>query len=235
MLEWINQISVNQADLIKSFAIFYLLLIGNYIGGTLFTCYQIKFIRLHRSLQIFIAFLLFYFLVTIVSDTGKIEFIPPIEKLVYTVVYFIGFLFVMRLDIRISFIVLSLIFVIYFFELNKDFYLEKGNNITNEQDKVVYMDNQYWITFDWPFKIRLFPVKNTDFIIINKIETIIYYIILLLLVFGLISYGGEIKDTLNKSKKPLTWLEVIFDPKICKLKNKKQFWEYIKIGLGIPL
>jgi hypothetical protein len=234
MIELINEISENQADLIKSFAIFYLLLVGNYIANSIFTCYQIKFIKIHKTLQIFIAFLLFYFLVTLVSDTGKKEFIPPIEKLLYSFLYFTGFMLLMRLDMFISTIVLILIFMLYFIELNKDYYLEGDKNITNEKDRQLYNSNKYWITINWPFKLKLFPVENDHFKIINKIENIVYYSIIGLLVVGFISYGGEVKNTLNY-KKNLTWVDVIYDSQICKIKNKKPFWDYFKIGLGLPL
>jgi len=40
-----SELTENQADIIKSFAIFYLLLIANYIGGSLFTCLQINTIK----------------------------------------------------------------------------------------------------------------------------------------------------------------------------------------------
>ena len=234
MLELLSEISQNQADLIKSFAIFYLLLVGNYIGNSLFTCFQIKYINSHKWLQLFIAFLLFYFLVTILSNTGKLEYTPPIEKLVYSLFYFIGFVVVMRLDPRVTAMVLFLIFVIYFIELNKDFYLDSGSKIDNQADKDIYNSNKYWITFDFPFKIRLFPVEPNDFVMINKVETIIYYSILFLLVIGFISYGGEIHDTVRRSK-DLTWIDVITDTSICKLKNRKNFWHYVKLGLGIKL
>ena len=138
----INEISQNQADLIKSFAIFYLLLVGNYVGTSIFTCFQITYIQKNKWLQILISFLLFYFLVTLVSDTGKLEFTPPIEKFVYSIFYFIGFLVVMRLDMRISALVLLLIFIIYFLELNKDFYLDRGKNIYNTADKDIYNYNR---------------------------------------------------------------------------------------------
>jgi len=229
-----SELTENQADIIKSFAIFYLLLIANYIGGSLFTCLQINTIKKHKSIQLFSAFLLFFFSVTLVSNTGKLEFTPPIEKLLYSVIYFIGFLIVMRLDMRISALVLLFIFIIYFIELNKDFYLDRSCQITNPKDKKIYNDNQYWITLNNPYKIRLFRVKQSDFTFINHIETIIYYIILILLVIGFIAYGGEVHDTLSKSNK-LTWLDIILDTHICKLQDKKGFWNYFNIGLGIKL
>lgn len=230
----IKEISQTQADLIKSFAIFYLLLVGNYVGSSIFTCFQIQYIQKNKWLQILISFLLFYFLVTLVSNTGKLEFTPPIEKLIYSLFYFIGFLVVMRLDMRISAIVLLLIFIIYFLESNKDFYLDKGTDILDPVDQDIYNSNSYWITFNWPFNIRLFKVHNIDFKIINQIETIIYYIIIFLLVIGFIAYGGEIHDTVKRSNN-LTWLDIITDTDICRLKDRKSFLYYLKIGLGLKI
>jgi len=228
----ITEISTMQADLIKSFAIFYLLLVGNYIGQSLFTCLQIHYINQHKLLQFIIAFFLFYFLVTVIADTGHLELTPPIEKLVYSFFYFIGFLLVMRLEIKITAVVLILIFAVYFIELNKDFYLEPP--IKNKEEERIFMDNQYWITFDWPIEIRLFPVRKEDFMMINQLETGIYYLIIVLLVVGFIAYGGEIKDTLKHSKN-LTWIDVIMDSQICELKNRKSFWHYLQMGLGIKI
>jgi len=231
---FIKEISQNEANMIKSFAIFYLLLVGNYVGTSIFTCFQINYLKQHKWLQLLISFLLFYFLVTLVSDTGKLEFTPPIEKLIYSIFYFIGFLIVMRLDMRISALVLLLIFVIYFLELNKDFYLERGTNIIDIIDQDIYKENQYWITLNWPYKIRLIKIKKNDFTIINQIETIIYYSILFLLVIGFISYGGEIHDTLKK-KKNLTWVDVITDTDVCRLKDRKSFLHYLKVGLRLKI
>lgn len=230
----LSEISVFQADLIKSFAIFYLLLVGNYVGTSLFACYEINYIKTHKWLQLTLSFLLFYFLVILVSDTGNLEFTPPIEKLINCLFYFIGFLFVMRLDMNVTLVVLTLIFTIYFIELNKDFYLEKGKDIHNATDQEIYNANRYWFTLNWPIKVRLFPVNNDSFVVINKIETLLYYIIITLLVIGVISYGGEIHDTLRKSK-GLTWIDVITDTSVCKLKNRKSFWHYLKVGLNLRL
>ena len=234
LYDFVKEISQTQADLIKSFAIFYLLLVGNYIGSSIFTCVQIKYIQHNKWLQLLISFLLFYFLVTLLSETGKLEFTPPIEKLIYSIFYFIGFLIVMRLDMRISAVVLLLIFILYFLELNKDFYLERGANINDPIDQDIYNSNKYWITLDWPYKIRLFRVHKKDFRLINQVETIIYYVILFLLVVGFISYGGEIHDTLKRTKN-LTWFDVVSDTNICRLKDRKSFLHYLKVGLGLKI
>lgn len=234
MLESLKEISENQADLIKSFAIFYLLLVGNYVGKSIFTCLQITYFEKNKWLQLSMSFMLFYFLVTLVSDTGKLEFTPPIEKLLYSLFYFFGFLVVMRLDMRISALVLLLIFILYFLELNKDFYLEKGVNINDPLDQDIYNDHKYWITLNYPYKIRLFPVAKYDFTFINKIETLIYYIVVFLLVIGFISYGGEIHDSVRRSKK-LTWIDVITDTDNCNVKDRKSFFHYLKVGLGMKI
>jgi hypothetical protein len=234
MLDIVKEISVSQSDLIKSFAIFYLLLVGNYIGSSLFTCFQINYLKEHKMLQLVIAFFLFYFLVIIVSDTGNLEFTPPIEKFIYSLFYFFAFLLVMRLDMFITMMVLVLIFIIYFIELNKEFYLHRGSEIDNPLDQDIYNNNQFWITIDWPINVRLFKVKKEDFVIINKIERILYYIIIFLLVVGFISYSGEIRDTVKRSKN-ITWIDIFLDTNICKLTNRKEFLHYFKVGLGLNI
>uniref|UniRef100_A0A6C0KP93 Uncharacterized protein n=1 Tax=viral metagenome TaxID=1070528 RepID=A0A6C0KP93_9ZZZZ len=234
MFDFFKEITIGQADLIKSFAIFYLLIVSNYVSSSLFTCAEVNFIEKNTWLKLAIAFFLFYFLVTLISNTGKLEFTPPIQKFIYSFYYFIGFLILMRLDIFISSIVILLIFVIYFLESNKDFYLDTEDSITNPKDKEIFINNKYWITTDWPFKVRLFPVKTKDFLIINKLERLFYYIIIFLLLIGFISYGGEIRETLKHSKN-LTWIKVITDTKICKLKDRKSFWHYFRVGLGLKI
>ena len=167
-----------------------------------------------------------------VSETGNLEFTPPIEKLIYSIVYFMGFLVVMRLDMIISALVLLLIFIIYFLELNKDFYLDGVTNISGSIDQDIYNNNQYWLTFNWPYKIRLFKVNKDDFKIINKIEMVIYYLIMFLLVIGFISYVGEIHDTIKRIQN-VTWIDVMTDTDICRLKDRKSFIHHLKVGLGL--
>jgi hypothetical protein len=140
----------------------------------------------------------------------------------------------MRLDLRLTAMVLLCIFVIYFLELNKDFYLDRGSQIYDPVDQDIYMNNQYWITLDWPIKIRLFRVTPNDFSFINKLEKLIYYIVIFLLIIGFISYGGEIHDTVKHSKN-LTWIDVINDSSICRLKDRKGFLHYLKVGLGMKI
>jgi hypothetical protein len=229
-----NEISIYQVDLIKSFAIFYLIIFSNTVMG-LFTCHQLQIFQKNKIILILIAFLLFYFLVITVSKTGYLEFIPPLQKLIYAFVYFFIFLITTRLDFRVMFAVLIIIFLIYFIELNKDYYIELGKNIQNKNDKSIYNDyTKYWITLDYPYKIRLFLLKKDHFSLINKIEYILYISIYILLIIGLIAYRGEIKDTLVR-RKNLSWIDVFTDTEICNIKERKHFMHYVKLGLGLKL
>ena len=229
-LDFFKEISIGQSELIKSVAVFYLIIFTNTVLG-LFTCEQINLIKKNKTVLVFIAFILFYFLVTLASKTENRQFIPPIQKLIYTVFYFMIFLITTRLDFRVMFAVLALIFTIYFIEINKNYYLELGKTIEDTNDKKNYDQyTKYWVTLDYPYKIRLFPVRSEDFIIINKIEYVLYSLIYILLILGFIAYRGEIKDTLVKNKH-LSWLDVFTDTEICKLNERKPFWHYIKIGL----
>jgi len=227
----INEISFYQADLLKSVAIFYLLILGNFITG-LFTCNQKNFVQNNKIVQAIIAFTLFYFLVTLVSDTGNLELIPPIQKLLYTIGYFFVFLLSMRLDFRVMVAIIGLIILVYFIELNKDYYLKLKNTITSEADKKVYDDHAYWITLDWPFKVRLFPINSQQFSFINKFENVLYYFIITFIILGIVAYRGEITIAMHK-KKDLSWYEVFNDTHKCKILERLPFLHYVKVGLGV--
>ena len=224
MLDLFNEITYTQADMVKSFAAFLMIIFGARIGDSLINCEQLLFLKNSKWFNLIACFFLFYFLVTIFSNTGNFEHISPILKLVYSIIYYLVFLIVMRLDMRISFFVFVLIFTIYFIELNKDYYLDPKNK---------HYTNTYLISIDWPFKIELIPINKEFLSVLNKIEKLLYYIILLLLVLGFISYGGEIRDTVKGSS--LTWFDVVTDTKFCKIKDRKDFWHYFKMGLGLKL
>lgn len=223
-------ISIYQPDLIKSLAIFYLIVFSNFITN-LFTCYQKHIITKSKPIQYLLGFFLFYFLVT-----NELVAIPPIQKLLYTTVYYSFFIITTRLNGKIMLSVLFLVFMIYFIEMNKSFYLNEKNEISikdNNTVKEVYDDhNGYWITIDYPVKIRIFPVEKTQFIILNEIEKVIYGLIMLLVVIGLFAYRGELKDRFKKNKH-INWIAVFEDTKICNLSERKSFLYYLKLGLGI--
>jgi hypothetical protein len=226
-----QDISLYQADLLKSVAIFYLLILSNFITG-IFTCNQKNFIQNNKMVQTIIAFGLFYFLVTLVSNTGNLEVIPPIQKLLYTFVYFFIFLISIRLDFRVMVAIICLVVLVYFIELNKEYYLELGSTLTNNDDKKVYNDHAYWITMDWPFKVRLFPINPDQFSIINKFENVLYYFIIIFMVLGLVAYRGEITIALHK-RKDLSWFEVFSDTHKCKIAQRLPFLHYVSVGLGL--
>ena len=226
----INEISTIQADMIKSFAVFYLILIGSYVSDSVITCYQRQTIHNNRWLQLFLVFFLFYFLVTLFSNTGNLECVSPMEKLWNTFFYFIGFLVVMRLDIKVTAIVIFLIFIIYFIELNKDFYSQVKLNTKHNCDE----KQNYWFSINWPIKVNWFPINMQSTAIISKLETVIYYLIIVLLVIGFISYGGEVKDSIKKNKN-ISWIEVVTDAKACNLTDRKGFWEYFKSELSLKI
>jgi hypothetical protein len=224
MLGLFNEITYTQADMVKSFAVFLMIIFGARIGDSLINCEQLIFLKNSKWFNLVASFFLFYFLVTIFSNTGNFEHISPIVKIMYSIIYFLVFLMVMRLDMRISFFVFLLIFTIYFIELNKDYYLDQKNkNHTNK----------FLISIDWPFKLQLIPINKEFLSVLNKIEQMLYYIILLLLVLGFISYGGEIRDTVKSSR--LTWFDVVTDTNFCKIKDRKGFWHYFKMGLGLKI
>jgi hypothetical protein len=219
----------HQSDMFVTFAMFYMIILGNFIKG-IFTCRQIYFFENNKYFILFTSFILFYFLCSLVSNTGSLQYEPPIQKLLYTFIYFLLFLITTRLDFNVTFAVLAIIFLIYFIELNKKFYLKNKNSQNNLHDEY----NDYWITLDFPFKVRLLHIKKTHFDIIEKVENILYISIYALIFLGLIAYGGEIKDTLT-NKKDVTWFDVFADTKICHMKDKRPFTHYLKLGLGLKL
>ena len=173
-----------------------------------------------------------YFLVTLVSNTGNLEVIPPIQKLLYTFAYFFIFLLSIRLDFRVMVAIICLVVLVYFIELNKEYYLELGSTLTNNADKQVYDDHAYWITLDWPFKVRLFPINPDQFSIINKIENILYYFIITFMVLGLVAYRGELTIAMHK-RNDLSWFEVFSDTHKCKIAERLPFFHYVSVGIGL--
>ena len=226
----LEEISISQVDFVKSIAMFYIIILGNFIPG-IFTCSQKKFINSSKFVLLLITFMVFFFIVTLVSDTGNNMFIPPIQKLMYSIIYFIIFLFSMRMDLRITLIILSLLILVYFIELNKNYYLKTSEKITNMEEKNVYQDHAYWITLDFPTKIRLFPVKPDQFEFVNKLERITYDVVVVLIILGVIAYRGEITETLHK-KTDLSWFDVVIDTSECKITDRLPLSHYIKAGLG---
>ena len=220
-----------EQDIITSLAIFYIILYAHF-NIDLFTCFQRSFITKNIYIQYIIGFFSLYFLVTLFSKTGQLSFVPPIQKLLHTFVYYIIFLGSIRLDSRIMVATIFLILLVYFIQLNITYY-EKGlsNNIS-KKDALLYDNYKYWITFDYPIQLRLIKVNSRQLKLLSVVNNILFFIIICLILFGFICYGGEVKD-LIKHNKSLTWIKVITDTSICKIKQSKSLWYYFKTGLGI--
>jgi hypothetical protein len=235
MEDYYKKIFTYQEDMFITFAMFYMIVLGNNIRG-IFTCRQVTFFEKNKPIVFLTAFILFYFLCSLVSNTGDIKYVPPTQKLLYTIVYFFIFLITTRLDFTVTFAVLVIIFLIYFIKLNKNFYVKNRDTHNNKFKPNDLNDkyNDHWITLDFPFEVRLFEIKKSHFDIMDKIENILYIIIYILLILGLIAYGGEIRDTLT-NKKEVTWFDVFADTKICHIKDKRPFTHYLKLGLGLKL
>jgi hypothetical protein len=233
--DFYKKIFIYEEDMFITFAMFYMIILGNNIRG-IFTCGQINFFENNKPVVFLTSFILFYFLCSLVSNTGNLKYVPPIQKLLYTIVYFFIFIITTRLDFTITFAVLGIIFLIYFIELNKNFYI-KNKDTQNNDFKPNDLNEEYndhWITLDYPFEVRLFHIKNGHFDVIEKIENILYIVIYILIILGLLAYGGEIKDTL-RSKKEVTWIDVFANTKICHIKDKRPFAHYLKLGLGLKI
>ena len=223
-----------QADLIITIAMFYMIILSNTVKNIL-TCHQIHFLENNKYIILLTSFMLFYFLCSVVSNTGHLKYVPPIQKLLYTIIYFFILLLTTRLDFKITFAVLGLIFLLYFIELNKSFYSNKDNSSSDLEPNSPKNDyNTHWITIDFPFRIRLIEFNKRHLEFIKKIELILYIIIYVLIILGVISYGGEIKDTF-KNKKNVTWHDVFLNNKICNIKDRQPFIHYLKVGLGLKI
>jgi hypothetical protein len=232
----ISDIFTYQSDLIVSIAMFYMIILSNTVKNIL-TCHQIHFLETNKYIILLTSFMLFYFLCSLVSNTGYLKYVPPIQKLLYSIIYFFVLLLTTRLDFKITFAVLALIFLLYFIQLNKSFYSNDDNSNSRNDLVSASLKNDYknyWITIDFPFRIRLIEFNKSHLEFIKKIERILYIIIYVLIVLGVISYGGEIKDTF-KNKKNVTWHDVFLNNEICNIKDRLPFMHYLKLGLGLKI
>lgn len=195
---YIKTITPKHSHIIKSFGVFYLLSVGNLIGASILSDSSIYYIRRHKTLRYLLSFLLFYFLVIIVTDKGKLDFIPPIEKLFQSFFYYSIFFMIMSFDIRITTTLIALNFVSFFIELNKTFYLNIKTKSSEIEDNNIYNDHNYWITINWPFRFRLGKITDDDFILIDKIASVIFYLSVCLLVIGITELLFRNKNYLNK-------------------------------------
>uniref|UniRef100_A0A6C0H6P7 Uncharacterized protein n=1 Tax=viral metagenome TaxID=1070528 RepID=A0A6C0H6P7_9ZZZZ len=162
------------SEIIKSFAIFYLFIFCN-ILLKLFPKSHLKFMVSNYTFIYVAGFLVFYFLITLFSDTRKN--IPPIQKLVYTIVYYILFLVTIQLELVYTIMVGLILLVIYLLDSIKEFYIKNKNK-----------DEAYWITLDKPIKIRMIKFEKNQINDINNIEKILDGLIIIISCIGLFKY-----------------------------------------------
>jgi hypothetical protein len=196
-----------QTDIIKVLVIFYLLIYSAQIDK-IFTCLKINKISNNVTIQYIIIFFIFFFLVSSISNTTNLINIEPIQKLIYSIIYFILFIFTLRIDANIRDIILILLIISFFINMNYDHYsklLENNNN-----------NKYYWITWKYP-EINMFPVNLYQVNLINKLNSYLIYIIYILFIIAFIIY---IKRVIYLLKKKINWYNIIFH-NFCNNKNIK--------------
>ena len=222
------------SDMFYSIALFYILIFSTYVF-TLLTCNQQRFITKHKWVELLIGFFCFYFIVTLLSDFGLNEYEPPIQKFLKTIIYYFVFMLSIRLDYRVMLMVLFLIFMSYMIEKNKEYYeklFESNEKYASDETKNPYSSFDYWITMDYPFKIRLFPVNKEQIKFLTNINVFLYYTIIILIIIGYICYAGELKELLKNPN--VTWENIFLNNIKCGFRSpNKSLFHYFKLGLNI--
>jgi len=237
------------SNIVSIFIAFYCIMYASK-ATTIFTCQQDAINKKYIFLQYIFTFIIFYFVAMLVNK-NELE-LPPIQKLINCFIYFILFLIVNRLDYRISITVLGLFCLLYFIFLNKEYYytvdaatntVELNNNSKNSKNLVsiinkdstnvdesakVIQNHQYWITIDYPYTFRLFPVTIPQYYYLSLLNKFIVVCIVLCTIIGFIHYVGLLKYTFKNN---ITFYNVLFEPPNCeKLKFGLGFFEYILLA-----
>lgn len=213
-------ISQSQSDIIRSFAIFYLLIICSDVAPSIITPVQSAFIKTNVGVQLFLTFMTFFFLVFLVSTTREIEMLPPFIKLLYSISYFILFITLLKININIFACIIILIFVGYFIDVNKAYYFSKtkaGGIVVNEQKD---SDHAYWISIKWPVKADFILVKPEQYHILNRLFSLVYYIIAALFITGFVALLGSFRE-LKQQHPNVSVLEFVFSDRFVCLSNSK--------------
>jgi len=230
----------HQNDLIISIGLFYLFIFSNY-SDKMFTCYQQNVLNHSVWVRYIGSFVVFYFLVTLTSNTGYLIAVPPIEKLLYSVWYFVLLVLTMRMDLKIQGILLLLLFGSYFLEINKTYYRDafsallgaSGLGSTHgltEEDKKIVRENNYWFTLAGPkFILRAFPVQKHHLEWVERVQRIMYYTMVVVFILGVIAYRGETLILYPKG----SWISRWINPdEECKFPTQRApFWTYFQRGI----
>lgn len=165
-----------QIDILKVLFVFYLLIFSAQIHN-IFTSLNIKIITKNIVLQYILIFLVFFFLVSSISNTKKLMDIEPIQKLIYSIFYFTLFILTLKINGTLRNIIFILLIICYFLDMNHDHYYNLLKNNNNNK--------YYWITWKYP-QINMYPVKLSQLSILTKINTYIIYTIFILFIIGII-------------------------------------------------
>jgi hypothetical protein len=161
-------------ELIKSFAIFYLFIFTNVLLK-LFPKSHVYFMTHNKPFIYTTGFMIFYFLITLFSKTNTN--IPPLQKLFYTFFYYILFLISIKLDMIYTIIIGICLFGFYLLDVIKSFYLYNK-----------HPEEQFWITLDYPVKIRLIPFNKSQLPYIEFVENTLDFVIISTLIIGIYKY-----------------------------------------------
>lgn len=172
-----NQLIAYEVDLIKVLVIFYLLIYSAQID-TVLPNLKINNFSNNIVIKYIIIFFIFFFLVSSISDTKQLVNIDPIQKLIYSIIYFILFIFTLKINTNIRNIIFILLIISFFINMNYQHYTELLKNSGHQQ---------YWVSWKYP-SINLFPVNLNQLNFIYKLNNYLYYIIFIILVIGLIQY-----------------------------------------------
>ena len=165
-----------EIDIVKVLLIFYLLIFSSQIHN-IFTSLKINLITTNIVFQYILIFLVFFFLVSSISSTEKLKNINPIQKLIYSIFYFILFIFTLKINNVLRNIIIILLSLSYFLDMIHDHYYSLIHKTTNRL--------HYWFTWKYP-TIKLFPVKIQQINVLNQINIYLIYIIYSLFIIGII-------------------------------------------------
>jgi hypothetical protein len=246
-----ESIKINKivSDIVSIFIAFYCILYASK-AKTIFTCQQDIINKNHRFIQYIFTFGIFYFVALFLNKT-ELE-LPPIQKLINCFIYFILFIIINRLDYRLTITVLGLFCLLYFIFLNKEYYytvdtstntVELNNNSKNstnlvsilnknssnvEQSAKIIQNHQYWLTIDFPFVVRLFPVTIPQYYYLSLLNKFIVVSIVLCGILGFFNYIGLLKYSFKNN---ITFYNIFFENPNCKpLNYDLGFFEYILLA-----
>ena len=77
--------------------------------------------------------------------------------------------------------------------------------------------------------INLFKVEKEHFDWLSKLESVLYYVIVCLSLFGIIAYKGELQEAMKTTK--INLYDILITNEACNLKSNKTLLHYFIEGL----